>query len=333
VSEAVLDVGAAPRASATTVADHAATMPARPPATDAANDVDVSIILPAYDEELALGDDLDAVHQALTRSGRRFEIIVVDDGSRDATPAIAASREWVRLLSHRYNRGNGAARTTGVRAARGSVVVFTDADRTYPNDRIPELLDRIDAGADMVIGARRVEAGTLRWLRRPAKELLRRLAEFMTGSQIPDLNSGLRAQRRDVTLRFLPLLPTSHSWVSTITIAFLAEGYVVEWLPIDYYPRVGRSTFHPVRDTYNYLSLIVRTVMYFNPLKVFLPVSMALLAAGIAKYVGLDIVARYGFPPAAVPQMSGTSLALLITGMQVAAIGLLADLVVRRTRL
>jgi glycosyltransferase involved in cell wall biosynthesis len=307
--------------------------PSRRPVEKTGADVEASIILPAYNEELALGDDLDAVHAALEATGRRYEIIVVDDGSRDATGEIARSREWVRVVTHPYNRGNGAARTTGVRAARGAVIVFTDADRTYPNDRIPEMLDRMDAGADMVIGARRVEAGTLRWLRMPAKELLRRLAEFMTGSRIPDLNSGLRAQRRDVTLRFLPLLPTSHSWVSTITIAFLAEGYFVEWLPIDYYPRVGRSTFHPVRDTYNYLSLIVRTVMYFNPLKVFLPLSLALLAAGTLKYAAYDIVWRFGLPPDLVPPMSGTTLALLVSGMQIGVIGLLADLVVRRTRL
>ena len=137
----------------------------------------------------------------------------------------------------------------------------------------------MDEGADMVIGARRAEAGTVRWLRTPAKHLLRRLAEFMTGSRIPDLNSGLRAQRRDATLRFLPILPTSHSWVSTITIAFLSSGYVVRWMPIDYYPRVGSSTFHPVRDTYNYLSLIVRSGDVLQPAE-------GLPAAGIGAHVG-----------------------------------------------
>ena len=308
----------------------------RPSDTDVATDsLDVSIILPAYNEEEAIGPDLDDVRAAMAQTDYRYEIIVLDDGSTDRTAEIARSRPWVRLIQHPFNRGNGAARTTGVRAARGEIVVFTDADRTYPNDRMPELVAMIDAGADMVIGARMVESGTMRWLRTPAKLLLRKLAEYMTGSSIPDLNSGLRAQRRAPTLRFLPILPTTHSWVSTITIAFLGNGYVVEFLPIDYYPRVGRSTFHPLRDSYNYLSLIVRTVMYFNPLKIFLPLAILLLVGGAAKYVFVDIldtVQRYGWAWA-LPPMRSTTLAMLITGLQVAVVGLLADLIVRRTQL
>jgi glycosyltransferase involved in cell wall biosynthesis len=293
--------------------------------------LDVTVILPAYNEELAIGGDLDDVHAAMEASPYRYEILVVDDGSQDGTAAIARERPWVRLVGHAVNRGNGAARTTGVRAASGRIVVFTDADRTYPNDRIPEMLALMGQGADMVIGARTVEAGTARWLRQPAKWFLRRLAEFLTGSRIPDLNSGLRAQRRDVTLRFLPLLPTTHSWVSTITIAFLSAGYDVRWLPIDYYPRVGRSTFHPIRDSYNYLTLIIRAVLYFDPLKIFLPVALAMLGLGTAKYLLYDIILRAGsrYPFS----MPSTTLALIFTGLQVAVIGLLADLIVRRTRL
>lgn len=294
--------------------------------------LDVSVILPAYNEELALGDDLDDVRRAMETTRYRYEIMVVDDGSRDRTAEIARSRPWVRLVQHPFNRGNGAARTTATRAARGRILVFTDADRTYPNERIPELLAMMDEGADMVIGARNVEAGTLRLLRTGAKTFIRKLAEFLTGTRIPDLNSGLRAQRRDLSLRYLPILPTSHSWVSTSTIAFLANGFVVRYLPIDYFPRVGKSTFHPLRDTYNYLSLIIRAVMYFNPLKVFLPLSLFLLGIGTAKYLLYDILYRFGlsWPP---PAMPAFTLALLFTGLQVAVIGLLADLIVRRTQL
>jgi glycosyltransferase involved in cell wall biosynthesis len=294
--------------------------------------LDVTIILPAFNEELAIGDDLDDVRRAMETTHYTYEIMVVDDGSRDRTAALVAERPWVRLVQHPFNRGNGAARTTGVRAAHGRVIVFTDADRTYPNSRMPEMLAMIDAGADMVIGARNVEAGTLRVLRTPAKWFLRRVAEFLTGTRIPDLNSGLRAQRRDLTLRYLPILPTTHSWVSTITIAFLSNGYLVQWLPIDYFPRVGRSTFHPVRDTYNYLSLIFRAVMYFNPLKVFLPLALIFLGLGTLKYVLFDILFRFGlvWP---MPAMPASTLALIFTGLQVGVIGLLADLIVRRTQL
>lgn len=295
--------------------------------------LDLSIILPAFNEEAALGDDLDDIRRAMEGGPWRYEVIVVDDGSRDRTAEVAAARPWVRLLQHPFNRGNGAARTTGVKAAQGRVVMFTDADRTYPNDRMPEMMALMDAGADMVIGARRVEAGTLRWLRMPAKLFIRKLAEFMTGSRIPDLNSGLRAQDRAKTLRFLSILPTTHSWVSTITIAYLSAGYAVRYLPIDYFPRVGRSTFHPIRDSYNYLSLIVRTVMYFNPLKVFLPLSLCLLVAGLLKYLVLDVFGLHGRLVWPVPPMRSMTLVLLFFGLQFLVVGLLADLIVKRTRL
>ena len=295
-------------------------------------DLDLSIIFPTFNEEAALGDDLDDTRRAVEATGLRYEIIVVDDGSRDATADIARARPWVRLVQHPFNRGNGAARTTGVHHARGRIVGFSDADRTYPVDQIPAMMALIDAGADMVIGARRVEAGKLKLLRTPAKWFIRKLAEFMTGTRIPDLNSGLRLQRRDLTMRFLPILPTTHSWVSTITIAFLSAGFGVQWLPIDYYPRVGRSTFHPLRDTYNYLMLCVRTVMYFNPLKIFLPLALGLLALGTGKYIFYDILWRFN-PDWGLPPMPGTTLALIVTGLQVLVIGLLADLIVRRTSL
>ncbi len=298
-------------------------------------ELDVSVILPAYNEEQAIGPDLDAIRRAMEASDRRYEIIVVDDGSRDGTADRVRERSWARLIQHPYNRGNGAARTTGVRAARGRIVAFSDADGTYPVDRLPDMLQLVDAGADMVIGARRREAGTLRWLRTPAKWALRRLAEFLTGTRIPDLNSGLRVQRRDVTLRYLPLMPTTHSWVSTITIAFLNGGYRVDWLPIDYYPRVGRSTFHPIRDTYNYLSMVVRSVMYFDPLRIFLPMALGLIGLGLGKYILIDMIWRFGdrLLSGRIPSMPATTLAVLLTGVQIAVVGLLADLIVRRTRL
>ena len=293
----------------------------------------VTMIVPAYNEEEALGDELDDLKKALDSSGLTWELLVIDDGSKDRTAEIAKSRPFARLIEHSHNRGVGAARSTGVRAARGGIIAFTDADRTYPVDRLPEMLAMIAAGADMVIGARKVEAGTLKLLRTPAKAFIRRLAEYMTGSRIPDLNSGLRVQRRDETRRFLPILPTSHSWVSTITIAFLSADLMVKWLPIDYYPRVGSSTFHPLRDTYNYLMLVVRTVMYFNPLKIFLPLSLVLIVGGTLKYIGYDILWRVvlGAETFYMPPMPSTTLALIVSGLQVAVIGLLADLIVRRT--
>jgi len=202
---------------------------------------------------------------------------------------------------------------------------MTDADGTYPNHDIPKLLAAL-ADADMVVGARRREAGTLPWLRAPAKWFIRMLASFLTNTHIPDLNSGFRAFKRDVALRYLTILPTTHSWVSTITLAFLSDGYSVTYVPIDYYPRKGRSSFHPITDTYNYITLVVRSIMYFNPLKVFLPVTGLLLLVGIIKFIRDLLV--YG----SVFYIPGITLLLLFMAVQVGALGLLADLIVRRTK-
>lgn len=284
----------------------------------------VSIVIPAYNEELAMKKILDDIVQVMAPLDVTYELIVVDDGSTDGTRAACEGRDDVTVISHAQNRGTGAARTTGVRHARGRYVLMTDADGTYPVDAIPRMIEELET-CDMVIGAREREMGTLKWLRTLAKEAIRRLACYMTQTHIPDLNSGLRAMDREAVLRFIPILPTSHSWVSTITMAFLSNGYEVRWIPISYFKRIGNSTFHPVTDTYNYLSLVVRAIMYFNPLRVFLPVSLTLLGVGTAKAC-YDIFAyNFHFAPSTVM--------LVLTGVQVGAMGMLADLIVRRTKL
>ncbi|MCZ7569580.1 MAG: glycosyltransferase family 2 protein [Ardenticatenaceae bacterium] len=283
----------------------------------------VSVVLPAYNEELAVEADLRTIRDALDASGYSYEILVVDDGSHDRTAAIAASVPGVQVLKHGRNRGTGAARSTGIRAARGAIIAMSDADGTYPSRDLPRLIEAILHGADMAVGARTVEAGTMRPLRTFAKESIRRLAGYMTASEIPDLNSGFRAVRRDVALRFLPVLPTTHSWVSTITLALLTNGYRVDYLPIAYFPRVGHSSFHPIRDTYNYLSLVVRTVTYFNPLKVFLPVSLLLFLIGLSKGT-YDLIFNLRFRE--------SDVVLVVVAVLIGMMGILADLIVMQGR-
>jgi glycosyltransferase involved in cell wall biosynthesis len=168
----------------------------------------ISVIVPAYNEELAIREDLQTIQYTLIEAGLEHEIIVVDDGSTDGTNAIARGFRGVQVLRHPYNRGTGAARTTGLRAAKGDIIIMTDADGTYPNRDIPALLKALE-GNDMVIGARTKEAGTLKWLRSPAKAFIRRLASYLTATKIPDLNSGFRAFRRAPALQFLRILPTT----------------------------------------------------------------------------------------------------------------------------
>lgn len=282
----------------------------------------VSVVIPAYNEELAIEKDIVLIQKTLNSAGLEWELIVVDDGSTDRTAEIAESLGAI-VLRHAHNKGVGGARTTGVRYARGSIIVMTDADGTYPSQEMPKLIEAVSGGYDMAIGARQAEKGTLRWLRTPAKEFIRRLASFMTGAVIPDLNSGLRAFRTDVVLRFIGILPNTHSWVSTITLAMLSNGYRVTYLPIDYYPRIGKSSFHPIRDTYNYLSLLFRTLSYFNPLKIFLPVSLFVFSFGIVKSL-YDYLTWQ--------DIRESDVIIMVVAVLIGMLGMLADLYVAQNR-
>jgi glycosyltransferase involved in cell wall biosynthesis len=284
----------------------------------------ISIVIPMYNEREAIGPELELIENTMQAHGRPHEILVVDDGSTDGSAEIVQQWPNVRMIQHPFNRGVGAARTTGLKNARGDIVVMTDADGTYPNQDIPRLLATLEEnGCDMVIGARQRETGTWRWLRSPAKAFIRLLAVYLTRQPIPDLNSGLRAFRRDTALRYLRYLPTTHSWVSTITLAMLTNDHLVQWIPIDYYPRLGRSTFHPITDTYNYLTLVVRTVMYFNPLRVFLPASLLLFVLGILKTAYDNFVLSH---------IRESDVILLVTAFLIGMLGLMADLIVTQHR-
>ncbi len=285
--------------------------------------IDVSVVLPVYNEKGHLRQEIDRITAALDASDYSYEIIVVDDGSDDGSSEQLHEIEGIRLLQFAHNRGSGSARRSGTQASRGDVVVWTDADMTYPNERIPELVAALD-GWDQVVGARTSEQGTLKVLRVPAKWAIRRLASYLTNTKIPDLNSGLRAFRRDVANQFLHLLPKGFSCVTTITMTFLASGYSVRYVPIDYAKRAGSSKFHWLSDTRRYFTQVIRMILSYNPLKVFIPLGTILMASGVGKLV-FDMVDKDLRP-------ATNTLLLLFTAFQIFAIGLLADLVVRLAR-
>lgn len=293
------------------------------PDEETSEPLDVSIVLPVYNEKGHLRAEIDRIRAAMDQSHLRYEIIVVDDGSNDGSGEALREIEGIRLLQFTTNRGSGSARKYGTKAARGRVVVWTDVDMTYPNDRIPELVKELD-GHDQVVGARTSEQGTAKFARVPAKLFIRKLASYLTETDIPDLNSGLRAFRRDVALQYLHLLPTGFSCVTTITMSFLANGYSVKYVPIEYSPRAGESKFHWYRDTKRYLIQVIRLVLSYNPLRVFVPVGLVLAALGALK-LGADLV-NHDF------RVATNTLLVLFASLQVLSIGLLADLFVRLSR-
>jgi glycosyltransferase involved in cell wall biosynthesis len=291
-----------------------------PPPEDAC---DVSVVLPVYNEKGHLRDEIDRIRASLDASPYSYEIIVVDDGSNDGSEIELAAIPDIRLIRHPVNRGSGSARRTGTTAAVGRVVVWTDADMTYPNDEIPALVKSID-GYDQVVGARRTEEGTAKFFRVPTKWFIRSLASYLVQVKIPDLNSGLRAFRRDVGMQYVHQLPPGFSCVTTLTTSFLGNGYSIRYVPIDYAPRAGHSKFHWWKDTKRYLLQVIRMVLSYSPLRVFLPLGFALLAVGFVK-LGYDWTVR-DF------SMAANTLLILFAALQTITVGLLADLVVRMSK-
>lgn len=286
----------------------------------------VTIVVPAYNEE----DGIEGVVRRLAALdlGAPVEVLVVDDGSSDRTADVLHRLERevdaLRVVRHPRNRGYGAALKTGFARAAHDVVVITDADGTYPEDRIRELLACIEDGADMAVGARTGLKVHIPLVRRPAKAFLRVLASFLAGTPIPDLNSGLRAFRRDFVLAYRPILPQGFSFTTTITLAALTNDHRVDYVSIDYAPRSGRSKIRPIRDTLGFTSLIVRTVLYFNPLKVFFPVAGAL---------GLIFTAFLAHDVFIADNLTDKTVLAFLATVQVLTVGLLADLIEKKSRL
>ncbi len=295
--------------------------PAVPQQEGGPADLPVSIIIPAYNEGDGIAEVVERVSRVMDdRPKETWELLVVDDGSADAT-AERAEAAGARVIRHPVNRGYGASLKTGIRRAQHAHVAILDADCTYPPEALPELL-REAPERDMVVGARTKGKVHIPLVRRPAKAFLRWLASYLSGYRIPDLNSGFRVMRRKVVKRYLGLLPNGFSFTTTITLAMLVSGFAVKYVDIEYHKRTGRSHIRPIRDTLGFFALILRTVMYFNPLRIFIPAALLFMSAGLAVFL---LTWAYLERP-----LDTTSLLLIVTGVQLGAVGMIADLIARR---
>jgi glycosyltransferase involved in cell wall biosynthesis len=285
--------------------------------------VDLSVVLPCFEEEEAVGPVVAEVREALARWPGTYEIVVVDDASRDRTAELAEAA-GARVVRRPENGGSGAARKTGIRAARGRLVAMLDADGTYVPAHLPELLSHLPL-YDQVNGARVREAGTLRALRVPAKWAIRKLAEWISGKRIPDLNTGMKVFKKDVMERYLWVLPEGFSCVTSMTLAFLCNGHPVRYVPVEYRRRIGRSKFHPLKDSARYLTTVFRMIMYFRPLRIFGPVSLLLGVAAVAK-------GFWDWRFSAHRTLQESDIILATASLMTLVVGLLADLIVAQRR-
>jgi len=273
-----------------------------------------TVVIPAFNEEAGIQPVIRELQQGL--ADYDFELIVVDDGSEDHTAELAREA-GATVLSQPVNRGYGAALKTGIRKASHDNIVIIDADGTYPVEAIPSLVSGLTE-YEMVVGARIGANISIPLIRKPAKRVLQWLASYLAGRKIPDLNSGLRAMRRDLVLQHAFLLPSGFSFTTTITLAALCRDHLVDYQKIDYRARVGKSKIRP-HHAFDFLILILRTIVYFNPLKVFLPIGAVFIFTGVLKTI-YDIW---------IGDLSESAIFAFLAGGLVWVVGLLSDQISR----
>ena len=273
----------------------------------------VAVIIPAYNEQDAVRSTVEHVRRTLTVANVPHEIVVVNDGSDDGTSAQARAA-GARVIDFPDNIGYGHALKAGIAATDSDLVAILDADGTYPPDALPAMIAMAEH-ADMVVGDRGAAMNNVPWIRRPAKWMLKVLASVVAQRRINDVNSGLRVFRRVALEQFVPLLPDGYSFTTTITLCMLATNLTVVYQPIQYGRRIGHSKIR-ARHFFKFVFLVVRLTVFFQPLRIFLPLGAILLVAGAAKAV-VD------------SSLSATAAFAMLSAILVWSLGLLADMITR----
>lgn len=238
----------------------------------------VSVVLPAKNESGAIGETIKTIYLLKMVD----EVLVINDGSTDATEQVAEAA-GAKVISHPYSKGNGAAIKTGARHATGDIIIFMDADGQHDPQDIPHLLEKIEQGYDLVIGARQ-KGSQASVGRGVANALYNNLATYMTEQKVEDLTSGFRVVRAEKFREFLYLLPNGFSYPTTSTMAFFRAGYSVAYVPIHAAKRIGKSHIQPLKDGVRFFLIIFKIATLFSPLKMFLPIAVVLFLMGTGWY-------------------------------------------------
>lgn len=301
--------------------------------SEAQHFIGLSIIVPAYNEEKGIEGVIERLQEAVAKLECPAEIIVVDDGSTDQTYRVSSAFSDIVTICHEFNRGYGAALKTGIQRAQYGFICITDADGTYPIQQIPELVEYLfDEELDMVVGARTGDRVRIPLIRRPAKWFISQLANFASNSNIPDLNSGLRIFRKSAAIRFLAILPDGFSFTTTITLAMLMHDYRVAYIPINYFARKGKSKIRPIRDTMNFIQLVLRIALYFAPIKMFLSIAVPFLLAGLILFARFIYFYALGEGGGHIQSLV-FGMTSVILAFQAILLGALADLIAINRRL
>jgi len=239
----------------------------------------ITIIIPAYNEESNICGVVESIGKI---SNNRWEIIVVDDGSTDKTSELVEKYEFIKLIRHNYNKGNGSSIKTGINNAKGEYIVVVDADNQHNPVDIEKLVDNLKE-YDLVVGARNgdSEQGLVRTI---GNFLLKKVAGFLVEKDIPDLTSGFRAFKKDKILKFMHLYPQRFSFPTTSILSFISAGYDVKFVPVKMSKRGkdSKTKVNVLRDGFKFFLIILRIIVLFNPLKIFFPISLFLFITGTA---------------------------------------------------
>ena len=248
----------------------------------------VSVVIPAYNEASGILETVTEVAGTLARMEiGEHEIVVVDDGSTYGTGDILGKMEKVRVVRHPHNVGYGQSLKSGIAAARFDTIVITDADLTYPfSESVPHLVAAYQQGFDMVVGARTGDRYHSSPLKSPLRALLKWLVEYTSGRRIPDINSGLRVFDRKTAMSYFPHLCDTFSFTTSMTLSYMMTGRFVGYRPIPYRARKGETKVHLFRDSLRTLQYVVQSVVYYNPLKIFLLMALIALAGSVAGFIG-----------------------------------------------
>ena len=272
----------------------------------------VSIVLPAFNEAAGLAELL----PKLTKLYPEKEILVINDGSTDDTVLVCEENN-VKVISYPYSQGNGAAIKAGCRHASGDIIIFMDADGQHAAEDIPRLLEKLEHGYDMVVGARRLDTHSS-MLKRLGNSFFNRFASIMTGHSIMDLTSGFRAVRKDIFSQFLYLMPNGFSYPTTSTMAFFRSGNPVGYVPIHAGSRTQgtSSNIKVIKDGFRFLLIILKIGALFSPMRLFLPISFFLLFTGLGYYVYTYFMYN---------RFTNMSALLFISSLMVFLIGILSE--------